>query len=174
MGISLTVDAGAEEVVVEFGLHIVLAFKVDHGSCLSLLVDEEERGDMGILGHLGVIGTEGRSNMYDTRTILGGHIVTGNHTEGHLLHLHKAVLATFAGKHLVGIAVGIFLHKVSGIVIQLLAGFHPWHELFVGTIHKIGSLIGCDDAVGHHFVAMLIVVHGLFGTCGIEIGGQSG
>ena len=51
---------------------------------LAFLGDEDHTRHTSFLGYEGVVRTESRSDMYDTRTILGGHIVARDNLEGTL------------------------------------------------------------------------------------------
>ena len=70
----------------ECGIHIILdkilAREIDHRTRIASFVDDEEAGNACILSHLGIVGTKGWSNMYDTCTILGSNIIARDNTEG--------------------------------------------------------------------------------------------
>ena len=59
----------------------VFALQVNHRTLGSLFVDEHDGTDTCLLGYEGVVGTKVGGDMYDTCTILGCHVVAGNHAE---------------------------------------------------------------------------------------------
>ena len=115
------VDAGLHESLVHVVLHEVLTREIHHGARVAGLVDDEQRGDAGILGHLGIVGTEGRCDVYDTRTVLRGHIVTGDDAE----------------------CLGALIH---GLAVLQCARLHPGEELLVVQTHEVRA-----HELAHHF-----------------------
>ena len=95
VAIEVFVDACGNETAVEVVEHIELALKVNHRTGLALLVYKVESGDVGILCHLGIVSTKGRSDVNDTCTVVGCDIVAENYAERFILHLHKLVAAVF-------------------------------------------------------------------------------
>ena len=126
------IDAGGQELLVNVFLDEVLTREIHHGTGVTGFVQDEERGYAGILGHLGIIGTEGRCNVYDTRTILGRDIVTRDDAEslGRLLYHHP---------------------------ILQRAGLHPGHELLVTDTAEVGTLAPPEYLKGL-FLSFLILL----------------
>ena len=108
------------ELFVHVFLYEVLTREIHHRTSIASLVDDEERGDSSVFCHLGVISTKGRCDMHDTRTILGGHIITWNDTESFVFFYH----------HL--------------IVLQC-ARLHPRHQLLVVQAHEVCALASPKD-----------------------------
>ena len=75
------VDIVLDEILVEVLNDKVLSLEVNNRTLGSLLVDEHDGNDAGFLGNEGIVGTEVRRDMYDTCTVFGSNIVTGNHLE---------------------------------------------------------------------------------------------
>ena len=78
----VNVDIVLHKVFVKILYLKVLSLKVNNRTLSTFLVNQHDRTDTSLLGHKGIVGTEVRGNMYDTSTIVGGYIVTGNHLEG--------------------------------------------------------------------------------------------
>ena len=120
LGIGILVNAE----VIELGIHVlgheVLASKVYHGTCIACLVDDEKAGDASILCHLGIVGTKGGCDVYDTSTILGGHIVTGDYAESIIL-LHNRFTAFYSAR------------------------LHPRHELLILDANQFRALALPED-----------------------------
>ena len=159
MAVTLLVHTLGDEVVIELVHHIVLTLQVNHRTRLTFLIDQEEAGDMGILGHLGIIGTKSRCDMHDTGTVLCCHIVTRNHTEGLTLHLHKLIFAVLTCEYLLRMGFRIGLHVVGCILIQLGRGFHPRHQLLIFQTDQLLTCIPANDAIRHKFLALIVFRH---------------
>ena len=155
MAVALFVDAGSDEVVVEFLHHVVLTLEVNHRTRLTFFINKEQTRDMGILSHLGIIGTEGRGDMYDTGTILSGDIVTGDHTESLALHLHKLILTVLTHEHLLGMSGGVCFHIVGCILIEFGRWLHPRHQLLVLQTNKFFTGIMAYDAI--RYARMMVI-----------------
>ena len=103
-----------DKLLVHVVLHKVFTCEVHHWTGVASLVDDEEGRDACILCHLRVISTKGWSDVYDTCTILCGHIVTRNHTECFVfLHYHLVVLQS--------------------------TRLHPRHQLLVVQAHEVSA-----------------------------------
>ncbi len=159
MTVGFNIHARCHEVLVEFVHVVVFALKVNHRSCFTFLIYKEERRDVSVLGHLGIVGTEGRGNVYYTSTVVGGHVVAENHSEGHVFHLHEAVLAILSVKHLFCVGGGILLNKLGRVFVELCRRLHPRHKLFVAQPFEFAAGVFTHNAVGYHLVAMLVAVH---------------
>ena len=118
MTITLFIHTLLNEVIVEFVHHIVLTLKVYHRTGLTFLIYKEETWYMGVLCDLGVVGTEGWSDMHDTSTILCGHIVARNHAECLALHLHELILAILTCEDLLRMSLSVCLHIVGSILVE--------------------------------------------------------
>ena len=157
VSISLYVDTLLQELRSE-GIHyVVFTLQVNHRTGLTHLVDHKQRGDTGILSHLGVVGTKGRSDMHDTCTIIGSHIVSGNHAESLILHLDKTIITH--GKDLLGMILSGLLNELCGILIQTLTGLYPGHQLTVSHTDEVRTLILSHDAVRNYLVTGLVLIH---------------
>ena len=109
----------ADERLIHVFLHEVLTREVDHWTCVANLVNNKERGDAGILGHLGVVGTKCGGDVDNTRTILGCYIIARNHTE----------------------SVGLLIHDLA---ILQRTGLNPGEELFVTDVEQVRSFVMCQ------------------------------
>ena len=114
-GISVLVN----KAVVEFRIHVlrqeILALKIHHRTGIAGLIHNEQARNAGILGHLGIVRTESRSNVHNARTVFGRHIVAGNHAE---------CLCTL----------------VHAFAVNQLRGFDPRHQLAVTKADQICAL----------------------------------
>ena len=108
---------------------IETALQIHHRASLTALVYQIQRRDIGGLGHLGVVGTERGRDVYDTRTVLGRHVVAGYHAECLALKLHE--LVAVHAVHLVGMSLSILAHVFGRMVVEFLGRFHPGHKLLV-------------------------------------------
>ena len=105
--------------------------------------------------------------MHDARTVLCGHVVAGNDTEGLFCQFAEAVVAH--GKALFGVGGGILAHVFGGVIVHLLRRFHPRHELRVVHTYKFGARPAAHDAVGQHLGAGFVALHRGFCALGLEI-----
>ena len=74
--IQVYVYALFHEVLVQFVQFIELTGQVHHRAEFTFLIDELQRWNTGGFRYLGIVGTECRSDMYDTCTVFRSHIVT--------------------------------------------------------------------------------------------------
>ena len=88
------VDAVCSKPLVKFGFFVILTREIYHRSGFTLLVNHKQRRNACSLCHSGVVGTKGRCNVHNTRTIFGGHIVAGDNTEC-LAILYHYIVAFF-------------------------------------------------------------------------------
>ena len=95
MSIKILVNASVKEIVVEFLDSVELTLKVYHRACLALFINKVESRDVCILSHLGIVSTECRSDMHDTRTVVCSNIVAEDYAESLALHLNKLVATVF-------------------------------------------------------------------------------
>ena len=154
LAIALHVHAGFHKLFGQFVHQVILTLQVNHRACLASLINKEKRGDTGVFGHLGVISTEGWCNMHDTCTVVCGHIISGNHAEGHVLHFYEFVVAD--RENPLRMLFGCLFHEWSGIVIHFLTWFHPRHQLLIVHTHEVGTFILTDDTIRNHFIAGLV------------------
>ena len=166
-----SVEASCLKFRSEFRFYIILTCEVHHGAGFALCVDHEERGDLCIACHLGVVSTERRSNVYDTRTVVRGYIVTCNYTECQFREFYKLV-GTY-GKHLFGVCLCVFVYEVRRQVTHLFQRLHPRHELLVVHAHEVCTLNFGNDFVGDYLVACLIVGKGEFSTFCLQVSVQT-
>ena len=149
---------------------IIFSGKVNHRASLTLGSHHIKARHSGCLGHLGVVGTECRSDMHDTRAVLGRNIVARNYTESLIGKFHESIAA--GGKCLVGMCGGIPAHKLRRQMVHLLARLHPRHQLTVTHADKVGGgIYGCHS-VRNHLVAGRVYHLGL-GTFGLEVCGHT-
>ena len=137
----------------KFGVEVLeaeeTAAEVNHGAEVAVAVHQVQRGNTVLLGHTEVIGTESTGDVHDARTVLGGHVVAGNHAESTLAGVHPGdellvaqthkVLALDGGDDFVG-------H-------QLVAGFVIIKRNFLGfgvehTVHQCLGHGGGDGFAG--------------------------
>ena len=126
---------------------------------------------MCIAGHLGVVSTERRSNVYDTRTVVRGYIVTCNYTECQFREFNELICAY--GKYLFGMCLCVFVYEVCRQVTHLFQGLHPRHELLVVHAYEVCTLQFGNDFVGDYLVARLIVGKCEFGTFCLQVSVQT-
>ena len=119
MTVGFGIHARSAEVVVQFIRRIIFSLQIHHWARFAFFVDQKQRRHFGVFGHLGVVCTESRGNMHNTRTIFGGDIVAGNHAESAFCHFHKLVLTVFAHESLLGVCACITMDKFRRIDIQL-------------------------------------------------------
>ena len=159
MAVAFLVDTCSHKVVVEFLHHVVLTLEVNHRTRLTFLIYKEQTRDMGILCHLGIIGTEGRGDMYDTGTILSGDIVTGDHPESLALHLDELILTVLTHEHLLWMSSGISLHIVGSILIEFGRRLYPWHQLLVLQTNEFLTCITAYDTIRHELLTLIVLRH---------------
>ena len=80
-GVGFDVDHFFNEFGVEVGEEVEAACEVDHGADVAVAVDEMEGRDACLLGDTKVVGAESAGDVYDARTVVGGHIVAGDYAE---------------------------------------------------------------------------------------------
>ena len=119
VAIASLVNTLCHKVIIEFVHHVVFTLKVYHRTSFTFLIYKEQTWDVGILSHLGIVGTKGWSDMYDTSTILSSNVVAWDYAESLALHLNKLILAILASKHLLRMHSCILLHVVGSILIEL-------------------------------------------------------
>ena len=157
--VSLYIYTLLNKVIIQFVHYIVLTLEVDHWTCFTFLINKEQAWDVSILSHLGVIGTEGWSDMYDTSTILGSYIVTRDYAECFALHLNKLILAILAGEYLLRMCCSILLNIVGSILIELSRWFYPRHQLLVLHTYQLLTGITAYDAVRNKLLALVVLRH---------------
>ena len=146
MSVCLLVDASAYEVGIEVFDEIELTLEVNHWAGLALLINKVESWDVGILSHLGIIGTECRSDVNDTSTVIGSNIVAEDYTESLTLHLDELIATILRSEHLLRMSSSIFCYESRCEEINLLAWLYPWQELLVVHAFEVGTLHAVDNA----------------------------
>ena len=148
LAVGLHVDALADELLVQLVEQEELAREVDHRAGLTLAREHEERRNACCAGHVGVVGTERRGDVDDTRTVFGGYVVTRNHAEG----LGRGV--------------------VPGALLVHLDGLHPREQLLVLHAVQLRTLVLAHHLEGDELVARLVGVErqplGLAVEVGVE------
>ena len=81
LAVRLRIDIRCDERRVHIRHQEELARAIDHRLAFARFVHHHQRRDILLLGHPVVVGTERRRDMHDPGTVLGGHIVTGDHPE---------------------------------------------------------------------------------------------
>ena len=156
MAVESLVNTTVEEVLVELVDDIVLTLEVNHRTGLAFLVYEVEAGDSGILGHLGIVGTEGRRDVHDTGTVLCCNVVAEDNAEGLVGHLHEGVDAILTLEGLLRMCCGIVADEFLAVFVDFLAWLHPWHELAVVHTLEVGAFEMGHDFIRHVLVAVLV------------------
>ena len=80
------VDIFLNEIRIEVFHQVILSFKIHYRPLRAFLVDEHYRRHAGLLGHVGVVGTEVRSYMHDAGTVVGCDIIPRYHAERTVRH----------------------------------------------------------------------------------------
>ena len=155
MAVCLLVHASCHEVVVEFLYRVELTLEVNHRTCFALLINKVKSRDVGVLCHLGVISTEGRSDVYDTRTVVRSYVVAEDYAECLFLHLHKLVASVLRSKYLFRMSCCIFCYECGSEVVQFLARLHPRHELLVVQTLKLRTLHVVNHAPRAHLLVLV-------------------
>ena len=146
MSVCLLVDASAYEVGIEVFDEIELTLEVNHWAGLALLINKVERWDVGILSHLGIIGTECRSDVHDTSTVFGSNIVAEDYAESLAIHLYELIATILRSEHLLRMSSSIFCYESRCEEIYLLAWLYPRKELLVVHAFEVGTLHVVDNA----------------------------
>ena len=157
LAVCFLVHAGSNELVCQFVHQVVLTHEVHHWASLTTLIDEEEGRYASGFCHLGVVSTECRSDVDNTRTVFSCDIIARNHTECLCFHFHELVFAH--AEDFLRMSLCRCLYEICSIVIHLLARLHPRHQLLILHAHEVGTLEFSHDAVRHHLVAWLEFVH---------------
>ena len=146
MSVCLLVDASAYEVGIEVFDEIELTLEVNHWAGLTLLINKVESRDIGILSHLGIIGTECRSDVHDTSTVIGSNVVAEDYAESLAIHLYELIATILRSEHLLRMSCCIFCNESWCEEINLLAWLYPWKELLVVQAFEVCTLHVVDNA----------------------------
>ena len=146
MSVCLLVDASVHEVGIEVFDEIELTLQVNHWAGLALLINKVERWDVGILSHLGIIGTECRCDVNDTCTVIGSNVVAEDYAESLALHLDELIATILRSEHLLRMSSSIFCYESRCEEINLLAWLYPRKELLVVHAFEVGTLHVVDNA----------------------------
>ena len=139
---------------------VILTCEIYHWTRFTCLIDNEERRNASSLSHLGIVRTKRRRDVYDTRTIFSGHIVTRDYAESLISHFHKAILSH--REDTIGVLFRIFAHKVCSSVSHLFRRTHPRHQLNIAQAHEFRTFITCNNTIRHHFIADSVVHFSIF------------
>ena len=131
--INIVVNALFNKVLVQICCIEELTSQIYNWSVLALLCIHKHRRNACIASYKGIISTKGRSNMYNTRTIFSGYVVTWNHTE--------SLFCSF-----VPFAFSIYLDR-----------FHKLQQLFVFHTHQVSTLIFAHYLERNNFIAFLVI-----------------
>ena len=146
MNVCLLVDTSVHEVVIEVFDEIELTLEVNHWAGLALLINKVEGRDVGILSHLGIIGTECRSDVHDTSTVIGSNVVAEDYAESLAIHLYELIATILRSEHLLRMSSSIFCYESRCEEINLLAWLYPWQELLVVHAFEFCTLHVVDNA----------------------------
>ena len=156
----LRIQVNIYVVLYKFGVEVAheeeFSCTVNHRTEIALAVDNHyQRRDSSSLCNLVIVGTESRSNMYDTGTVLGGNIVARNYAEStvgglypreNLLVVHiEKVFASVFGDYSVRnnfVAVLVFLEwKFCALRIQVSVNPFFCHNdgNRLASVHIIGT-----------------------------------
>ena len=134
-----------DEFFVEVLQHKILTLQVDHRALGTLLVNQHNGADAGLLGYEGIVSTEVGSDMHDTGTVFSGHIVTGNHPEG--------ITHGLDGRHQLFILntneVATLITGYDAVRNQFLTLLVFGHLTTVGDT-ALGRQIGIQTSLGQH------------------------
>ena len=114
---------------------------------------------MGILSHLGIVGTKSWSDVNDTSTILCCDIIARDYTESLALHLNELILAILACKYFIGMSCCILLNIVGSILVELSRRLHPRHQLLIFKAYKLLTCITTHDAIRHELLTLVVLRH---------------
>ena len=146
MSVCLLVNASAYEVGIEVFDEIELTLEVNHWAGLTLLINKVERWDVGILSHLGIIGTECRCDVNDTCTVIGSNVVAEDYAESLAIHLYELIATILRSEHLLRMSSSIFCYESRCEEINLLAWLYPRKELLVVQAFEVCTLHVVDNA----------------------------
>ena len=139
------IDVVLDELRVEVFDEEVLTLQVNDGTLLAFLVDEDNRTDASLLGYEGIVSTEVWCDMYNTGTVISGHVVAGNHLKGiaHRLDGGHQLLIFHAYE------VGTFVASHDAIRNQLVATLELRQFATIGDSSLSGQ-IGVQTSLGQH------------------------
>ena len=133
--VEVGVDTSFDESGQQFVGQPVFAGKVHHRSCLAVFGDHVQCRNTCSFRHAFVVGAEGRSDMYDTCTVLGGYVVACNHAES------------------IGATVGDQV-----LLLVVIHRFNPREELLVTQANEVFAL------VTRYYIRLEQVAFGIGGT----------
>ena len=122
---------------------------------------------------MGVVGSKSRRDVHNAGSVLCCDIIACYHAEGHIAKLYVALLAVFALKDLVRMLGSIVVDKGGGVLANLLAGFHPRHELLILYADELTACISAHYTVRNDLVAVAVVFHRPVLALGRQIGGEA-
>ena len=130
--ISVNIYTFLHESLIKFVQQIELTCKVNHRTSLTFLVNHKQRRNSCCTSHIGVVGTECRSDMYDTCTVFCCYIITRNYTESLSRCLNPSISSS-------------------------LNRLNPWDKLFVFHTYKVSTFVLAYHLERDKLVARLIV-----------------
>ena len=122
-GVEFAIEIPLHEMLIQFIYQPILTREVHHRTRLTVLGHHIESRHAGGLSHLLIVGTKGRSDMHDTRTIFRCHIIAADDAEG----IRRAV------------------DNSIGILV-VVHGLHPREELLVTHANQV-----CTFHAGEYF-----------------------
>ena len=159
LGIGRCIDVVAYEGRVELFEQEEPSLAIDHRLILARLIDHKQRGDASGAGHAVVVRTERRGDMYDTRTVGGGHVVAQDDAERIARRLHP----------------GDELFVADAFEVRALVGDRVDFELALHLGGKIRpqQFFGQDDSLGGIRIGVAafdahVFDFGTYGQCGIR------
>ena len=162
--VSLNIDALSNELLVEILQRVELTREINHRAGLATLVDHKQRRDTRSTSHECVISTERRRNVYDTRTVLGGYIVTCDHAESLLLsHLPLAALVSLNGLNPLDQLLVVDTYQISTLIATILLNG-------VGTLQLLVEDRGQQLASHDHRLRLLVVGIEALNTHVVDLG----
>ena len=96
LAVRLRIDIRCDERRVHIRHQEELARAIDHRLAFARFVHHHQRRDILLLGHPVVVGTERRRDMHDPGTVLGGHIVTGDHRNASPIGLIHGISGSYS------------------------------------------------------------------------------
>ena len=111
--VKILVDAIFHKIGVELVHEPIFSGEIDHRAGFHLLVDHEKRRNSGSFGYESIVGTESRSDVDDSGTIFGSHIVSRDYAESVLIDNY--------------------------LIADFVNGLNPGEKLLIGDAHKVAA-----------------------------------
>ena len=136
--VKLHINAFLHKRLVAVFQQVIFALEIHHGASLALEVYHEQRRYAGSFGHLGVVGTESRSNMHNACAVVYGYVIALDDTEGQVSGFHEIVVTH--REAFVWVSGGIPFYLFRAVVVNLEERFHPRHQLLITHAGKLSTL----------------------------------